>query len=99
VPRLDIVLTDGFSGDHVVVSVDGSPVFDGVVSTDQRVGVARAVRPAPHRTGPVSVEVGMAERGLAASAVVAEDDGRVEIALLDGELRLDAMGERGAGHA
>jgi hypothetical protein len=84
---LDIVLTDGFAGDEVVVRVGGEEVFRGVVRTDQRVGVARAIDPVP-REEPVLVEVEVPGRGLAASVEAGSEHSRVEVALLDDELHV-----------
>lgn len=85
---LAIVLTDGFTGEEIVVRAGGAEVFRDTVMTDQRIGVARAIPPIP-RTGPVRVEAHVAGTDLAGSAEAASDQPRVTIALQGGRLEVE----------
>lgn len=85
---LVIVLTDGFTGEEVVVRAGGAEVFRDTVTTDQRIGVARAVPPIP-RAGPVQVEAHVAGTDLAGSAEAASNQPRVTIALQGGRLKVE----------
>jgi hypothetical protein len=98
VAMLDIVLTDGFDDDRVTVAVDGHEVFSEAVSTDQRIGVARAVEPV-ERSGPVVLEVRMPGRDRTVSAAVDPGSDRVEVAYLDGEIQLAPSTGQAHGHA
>lgn len=95
---LDIVLTDGFDGDEVVVRARGREVFRDVVRTDQRVGVARALDPV-QRDGPVLIEVEVPGRGLTGSARAGNEDSRVEVAVLDGRLQITPTAGQTYGYA
>lgn len=84
---LTIALQDGFTGDAVIVRVDGETAIDQPsVRTDQRVGLAYAVE-VPGADDVVTLEVRVPARGLHATADVDTRSGpHIGISVLDDEL-------------
>ena len=68
VPDLRVYLTDGFGGDHVVVSVNGKVVFDrSGITTNKLYGLAEAITPVQVPGDGAKVEVRVPEKNLAAT--------------------------------
>jgi hypothetical protein len=68
VTDIRIYLTDGFSDDRVVVSVDGSKVFEkSNVTTKKLYGLAEEVRPVPVSGESARITVDLPERGLSST--------------------------------
>ena len=63
---LRVYLTDGFAGDHVVVSVNGQTIFDqSGVTTKKLYGLAEQLKPVQVPGGSADLEVRLPEKQLA----------------------------------
>jgi hypothetical protein len=83
-----VYLTDGFAGDHVVVSVNGQTVFDGNATTKKLYGLAEQLKPVQVSGSSATMEVRLPEKKLAATFNVDLNQGaHVPVTLEDGKLR------------
>lgn len=83
-----IYLTEGFSDDRVVVSVDGSKVFEkSSVTTKKLYGLAEQLGPVPVAGKAAKITVDLPEKGLSSTFSVDLDRGaNVPITMQDGAL-------------
>lgn len=83
-----IYLTEGFSDDRVVVSVDGSKVFDKPnVTTKKLYGLAEEVSPVRVSSKSARITVDLPEKGISSTFSVDLNRGvNVPIAMEDGAL-------------
>jgi hypothetical protein len=86
---LRVYLTDGFTGDHVVVSVNGRTIFDqSGVTTKKLYGLAEQLKPVEVPEGSANLEVKLPDRNLAATFKVDLSKGsHIPVTLENGTLR------------
>ena len=57
-----VYLTDGFAGDHVIVSVNGQTVFDGNATTKKLYGLAEQLKPVQVSGSSATMKCGFPRR-------------------------------------
>jgi hypothetical protein len=89
-PDLRLYLTDGFAGDHVVVSVNGRVIFDERgITTKKLYGLAHELEPVQMPGNSAKVEVNLPDKNLAATLDVDLNKGsHVVVSVVDNRLRL-----------
>lgn len=85
---LRVYLTDGFAGDHVVVSVNGQTIFDqSGVTTKKLYGLAEELKPLQVSGSSVKLEVRLPEKKLATTFQVDLSQGsHIPVTLENGKL-------------
>jgi hypothetical protein len=86
-PTLKIDLQDGFSGDHVVMQIDGRVVYDrSEVKTRMQVGLADSAQVEVDSPGELTVR--LPDRGIEASTSIDVDQTpNIGVAVEDAEVR------------
>jgi len=92
-PVLNVHLTDGFADDHVIVSVDGTKVFDRAdVTTNKLLGTAASLPPVDVAADKAEITLDIPEKGFRGTVSVDLAKGsHVPIALDGMELRHAVM--------
>lgn len=85
---LRVYLTDGFAGDHVVVTVNGQTVFDqNGVTTRKLYGLAEQLKPVTVPGGSASLEVRLPDKQLVTTFEVDLSKGsHIPVTLENGKL-------------
>jgi len=88
VANLRLYLAEGFSGDHVVVKVDGRKVFDSNgVTTKDVYGLAEELKPVPVKGDRAKIEIELPGRGMKAAFTADLKRGdQVPISIEDGKI-------------